>query len=261
MTIYSPIDGTVVEKRVIEGKYVKEGEHLYTVADLSNLWMLADIYEYEMAWIKVGQKVEITTPAYPGETFTGKIIFIDPVLNGKTRSVKIRADFPNTQGKLKPEMFVNAKISIPLTKNIFPKGLFAEVGKIKITTYKCDCSGKTWTQERGKKKSCPYCGPAMPDCGTLVKIEEKAVTQDRVLAIPKSSLLDTGKRKVVYVDKGEGRYEMREVKVGPQAGEYYPVLDGVKEGEKVVVRANFLIDSESQLTGPAATMYDAAIGK
>jgi multidrug efflux pump subunit AcrA (membrane-fusion protein) len=261
MTIYSPIDGTVVEKSVIEGKYVKEGEHLYTVAKLSNLWMFADIYEYEMPWIRLGQEVEITTPAYPEETFIGKITFIDPVLHPETRSIKTRTHLPNPEGKLKPEMFVEVKIKIPITKRIFPTGLFREVERVEVAIYKCDCSGKTWTQNRNKKKECPYCGSAMPDCGTLLKTEEKRTAPDKILCIPKSSLLDTGKRKVVYVDKGEGRYEMREVKVGPQVGEYYPVLEGVKEGERVVVRGNFLIDSETQLTGPAATMYDAAIGK
>lgn len=272
MTIYSPIDGTVVEKTVFEGKYVKEGGHLYTVAELSNLWMFADIYEYEMSWIRLGQRVEVTTPAYPGETFTGQITFVDPVLHPQTRSVKIRADFANPHGKLKPEMFVNARLRIAMTKRQFPglAGLFKSHGGaksevVKVATYQCGCTGKTWTQEANKRKSCPYCGEAMPDCGTLVKQEEMrkeiAPGEELVLAIPSSSLLDTGKRKIVYVGKGDGDYEIREVEIGPQAGEYYPILEGVQEGEKVVVKANFLIDSQTQLTGPAAAMYDAALGQ
>jgi RND family efflux transporter MFP subunit len=221
MTIYSPINGTVVEKSVLEGKYVKEGDHLYTVAELSNLWMFADIYEYEMSWIRLGQEVEVTTIAYPGETFTGKITFIDPVLHPQTRSVRIRADFANPHGKLKPEMFVNARLEIGMTKRQFPElaGLFKTHGGA------------------------------------------KSDGEELVLAIPSSSLLDTGKRKVVYVDKGDGNYEIREVEIGPQAGEYYPLLEGVQEREKVVVKANFLIDSQTQLTGPAAAMYDAALGQ
>ena len=105
----------------------------------------------------------------------------------------------------------------------------------------------------------------MPDCGSLVEREERrevaAHDAESFLAIPVSSLLDIGTRKVVYVDKSHGNYEIREVKTGPQAGEYYPIVEGVEEGEKVVVKANFLIDSQSQLTGPAAAMYDAAIGR
>ena len=271
MTIYSPIDGTVVEKSVLEGKYVKEGDHLYTVAELSHLWMFADVYEYEMSWIRLGQEVEVATPAYPGETFIGRIAFVDPVLRPETRSVRIRADFANPHGKLKPEMFVSARIRIPLTRKQFPEvdGLFkspeeTEVRVMEVVTYRCDCTGKIWSQHADEVKSCPYCGEAMPDCGSLIKQEkgreEVAHHAESFLAIPVSSFLDTGTRKVVYVDEGHGTYEMREVKIGPQAGEYYPVVEGVDEGERVVVRANFLIDSQTQLTGPAAAMYDASIG-
>jgi RND family efflux transporter MFP subunit len=272
MTIYSPIDGTVVGKSVLEGKYVKEGDHLYTVAELSNVWMFADIYEYEMSWLRLGQEVEVTTPAYPGETFVGTITFVDPVLHPETRSVRIRADFANPHGKLKPEMFVKARIRIPVTREQFPEvaGLYKsyeaiEASLSEVVTYRCDCTGKIWSQEAREAKSCPYCGEAMPDCGSLVEREERrevaAHDAESFLAIPVSSLLDTGTRKVVYVDKSYGNYEIREVKTGPQAGEYYPIVEGVDEGERVVVKANFLIDSQSQLTGPAAAMYDAAIGR
>ncbi|CAG0942318.1 partial Cation efflux system protein CusB, partial [Candidatus Brocadiaceae bacterium] len=112
--IYAPISGIVIEKKALEGQYVMQGEVLYTVADLSNVWMKANIYEYEMAWIKVGQEVEVTTPAYPGEAFIGRIAFIEPFLDDKTRSVKIRCDIPNRQIKLKPSMYVNARIRIPV---------------------------------------------------------------------------------------------------------------------------------------------------
>jgi multidrug efflux pump subunit AcrA (membrane-fusion protein) len=270
MTIYSPISGTVVKKTILEGQYVKEGSHLYTVSNLSHLWMFADIYEYEMSWIKLNDKVEVVTPAYPGETFTGKVTFIDPVLHSHTRSVKIRADFTNSRRKLKPEMFVNAKIKIALSKKRFPQLAKAFKKKVKsnkvvdINTYKCGCSGKTWTQGAEEEKSCPYCGEAMPECGELIKQEKKNITKtgkhDEILAIPVNALLDTGKRKLVYVDRGGGEYEPREVEVGLQAEDYYPVVRGLKEGERVVTRANFLIDSQTQLTGQEAAAYDAALG-
>ena len=197
MTIYSPISGTVVRKDALEGKYVKVGSPLYTVTDLSNLWMFADVYEYEMSFVQLGQKVEIAPLAYPGETFTGKITFIDPVLHAKTRSVKIRADFPNSEGRLKPEMFVNAGIKIPLGEE---------------------------------------------------------------LSISKSALLDTGLRKLVYMKHGPGKYMPREVEIGQEAGGYLIVKKGLMEGDVVVVRANFLIDSQTQLSGSAASMYGTALG-
>src|SRR3989337_2015910 len=112
--IYAPLSGVVIEKKTLEGQYVMHGEMIYTVADLSNVWMKANIYEYEMAWIKIGQEVEVTTPTYPGEAFIGRVSFIEPFLDEKTRSVKIRCDIPNHQLKLKPSMYVNARIRIPV---------------------------------------------------------------------------------------------------------------------------------------------------
>ncbi|MBI5309107.1 MAG: efflux RND transporter periplasmic adaptor subunit, partial [Planctomycetes bacterium] len=112
--IYAPISGTVIEKKPLEGQYVQQGEMLYAIADLSNVWMKANIYEYEMAWIKIGQEVEVTTPTYPGEAFVGTVSFIEPFLDDKTRSVKIRCDIPNQHLKLKPSMYANARIRIPV---------------------------------------------------------------------------------------------------------------------------------------------------
>jgi Cu(I)/Ag(I) efflux system membrane fusion protein len=110
MAIYSPASGTVIEKFVREGMYVMEGENLYDIADLKNVWMFGDIYESEISGVKIGQEVEVKTQAYPDEVFTGHISFIEPVLNPATRTAKIRADFPNPHNILKPEMYVEAKI-------------------------------------------------------------------------------------------------------------------------------------------------------
>jgi Cu(I)/Ag(I) efflux system membrane fusion protein len=110
MVIYSPTSGTVIEKFVREGMYVMEGENLYDIADLKNVWMFGDIYESEISEVKIGQEVEVKTQAYPDEVFTGRISFIEPVLNPTTRTAKIRADFSNPHNILKPEMYVEAKI-------------------------------------------------------------------------------------------------------------------------------------------------------
>jgi Cu(I)/Ag(I) efflux system membrane fusion protein len=110
MVIYSPTSGTVIEKFVREGMYVMEGENLYDIADLKNVWMFGDIYESEISDVKIGQEVEVKTQAYPDEVFTGRISFIEPALNPTTRTAKIRADFPNPHYKLKPEMYVEVKI-------------------------------------------------------------------------------------------------------------------------------------------------------
>jgi len=205
MVIYSPIGGTVIEKNVLAGDYVRTGDRLYAIADLSRLWVKADVYEYEMSWVRVGQEVEIVSPAYPQEKFIGEITFIDPVLNGKTRSVRIRAELPNSGGRLLPEMFVDVTIR-------------AHLGS--------------------------------------------------VLAIPKDALLDTGRRKIVYVRRDDGRYVGREVEVGPEATAYdedgqkqrmLPVLKGLDHGEHVVTKANFLIDSQGQISGSAAAANGRAL--
>ena len=189
MTIYSPIAGTVIEKKAIEGKYVQIGDSLYTIADLSSVWMLADIYEYELSWVKLGQPVEVMTPSYPERPFKGRITFINPVMESETRTVKIRAEVPNPDGKLKPGMFVNAKVVAPTRP---------------------------------------------------------------MLVVPASAILDAGIRKFDWVEQGHGRYERREVKVGPTVNGYAPVLEGLSQGEKVVTAANFLIDSQAQLAAGAS---------
>jgi len=108
ITINSPISGIVIHKNATEGMYVDTGTPIYTVADLSRLWVKLDSYESDLPWIRYGQEVEFTTQAYPGQVFKGTISFIDPVLNDKTRTVKVRVNVGNSEGKLKPQMFVKA---------------------------------------------------------------------------------------------------------------------------------------------------------
>jgi Cu(I)/Ag(I) efflux system membrane fusion protein len=185
MVIYSPTSGTVIEKFVREGMYVMEGENLYDIADLKNVWMFGDIYESEISDVKIGQEMEVKTQAYPDEVFTGRISFIEPALNPVTRTAKIRADFPNPQYKLKPEMYVEVKI------------------------------------KSGQYQNC--------------------------LTIPASAVINTGHMVMAWVEKEPNVFVPRDVKLGEKLGDFYVVLDGLSEGEKVVSQGGFLIDSEAQL--------------
>jgi len=226
---------------------VKEGENLYKISDLSNLWMLADIYEYEMAWVKNGQKVEITTATYPGEKFEGTISFIDPFLSQKTRSVKVRVDVPNPRLKLKPGMYVNA-----LIRSSIHEGIRAPVKVV----YTCPMHPEVISDNPGE---CPICG--------MFLVKKELTSPGSVLAVPKYAVLDTGARKLVYVEKEKGTYVANEVEIGPEAvalvngqkRRFYVLKAGLSEGMRVVSQANFLIDSQSQLTGQAEALYGGAL--
>ena len=189
MTIYAPVSGTVIQKNVYEGMYVNEGTRLFTIADLSNLWLMMDVYESDIRWLRVGDRIEFETGTYPGERFKATITFIDPFVNKRTRTVKVRADVPNKDGRLMPDMFARVVISHPIRMKTLP------------------------------------------------------------LVIPYTAPLITGKRAIVYVadPKRPGVYEGRVIQLGPRVGDYYIVLSGLREGEYVVKKGNFKIDSTLQI--------------
>jgi Cu(I)/Ag(I) efflux system membrane fusion protein len=184
MTLYSPADGFVMEKMAFKGMSVMPGMTLYKIGDLSAIWVIADIYEYELPLIQVGQKAAISLAYLPGEIFLGAVTYIYPSLDPKTRTAKVRFDLPNPEFRLKPEMWANVELKIPL----------------------------------GRK-----------------------------LVIPEDAVMDSGTMQMAFVDRGQGHFESRHIQVGVKVQGYYEVLSGVREGERVVTSANFLIDSESQL--------------
>ena len=195
MVLYAPDNGIVVKmESAREGMYVQPGMNLYTIADISMVWVEADIYEYELPWVKVGQKASMTLSYYPEKEYAGTITFITPFLEQKTRTVKIRLEFDNPNLELKPDMYANIIISSDITK--------------------------------------------------------------QGLAVPIQAVIHSGKRDVIIIDRGGGRFAPREVKVGAEAGDYYQILEGVKEGEKVVTSAQFLIDSESNLRTAISMMQE-----
>jgi Cu(I)/Ag(I) efflux system membrane fusion protein len=165
---------------------VMPGEKLFDVADLSTVWVIADVYEYELSSIRVGETASISLSYFPGREFKTKIDYVYPTLSGETRTARVRFSIPNADGRLKPQMYTSVEIKINL----------------------------------GAK-----------------------------LAIPDDAIIDTGTRQIVYVDKGDGYFEPREVILGLRAEGYREVLKGLKAGEKVAAAAAFLIDSEAQLKG------------
>lgn len=133
MTIYAQFGGTVMEKQLLPGSFIMPGDKLYTVSDLSTVWMYADLYEKDIAGVRVGQEVNVTSGAYPGETFTGQVTFINPVLDDATRTLKVRVEMGNPEGKLKPNLFVNVAVNVPLAESlVVPVSSLLDTGTRKI---------------------------------------------------------------------------------------------------------------------------------
>ena len=186
LALYSPVSGYVVQKAALQGMKVEPGEKLFDLVDISTVWVVADIYEQELALIRTGQKAEITLASLPGRVFSAAIEYVAPLLAGETRTVKVRFTLNNRGAELKPQMFANVEVKIPLGKR---------------------------------------------------------------LVVPDSAVLDTGVRQLVYVDKGDGYFEPREVSMGLKSEGMVEILRGLQAGEKVASSATFLIDSEARLKG------------
>ena len=191
LTLHSPVDGFVMSKNAVQGARVMPADTLFEIAGIRRVWVLADVYESDSPFVSVGQTARMTLSYVPGRNWIGRVAFIAPVLDEKTRTVRVRIDFENPDGTLKPEMYADVSLERPL---------------------------------------------------------------GRVTTVPDSSVLSTGTRTLVFVAKGEGRFEPREVKPGAKVDGYYEIRDGVRPGEEVVTRANFLIDSESRLKAALGAM-------
>ena len=388
VTIHSPISGVVIEKDIHQGHYVEVGEDPYTIADNSVIWMQAEVFERDMGAIAEGQEVAVTTEAWPGEVFVGSVAFIYPTLATDTRTVKVRVEVPNRDGRLRPGMYATATIRLPAGKHgevfytccegcgtssemegkcpqcskamvkrggiadgaapavpekpyvcpMHPEVVSDVPGKcpkcgmdlverkvssavakkvyvcdghpewVSDVPAKCPKCADMWMDEKavpaGNKLvyrcpdhpvqqsdapgKCTDCGKDLayaivaaggklveawvcpldpirtadgklkcPDCGC----EMKRLQYEEVLAVPLTSVIDTGERTVVYVDRGKGVFEAVEVMVGARAGEYYPVLSGLNEGDRVVTAGAFLLDSETRLNPAASAAYFGASGQ
>jgi Cu(I)/Ag(I) efflux system membrane fusion protein len=277
LTIRAPIGGTVIEKAVRVGQYVKEGDTLYRIADLDPIWLYLDIYEFDLAWVRYGQVAEVTLEAYPGEAFRGVVTFIDPFLDDKTRTVKVRVNLKNPEGKLKPAMYAAARIRARLRADGSPEPTGIE-GK-----YICPMHPEVVRDRPGK---CPVCGMSLervPDlrpvaapagaheghdpggqAGHQPPKDDARAPPGQVLAVRATAVLNTGRRAIVYRKRSDGAYELVEVVLGSRAEgtddsgrptEYYPVLRGLKAGDQVVIRGGFLLDSQRQIEGMPSLLY------
>jgi len=186
LTIYSPAAGVVTKKDAFKGHYVKQGAHQYEIVDLSSVWVDVDVYEYELPWVRKGMAADMDLSYIPGKRFKGKVLFVYPYLDPKTRTAKLRLAFPNPGYQLKPGMYANVNL--------------------------------------------------------------KSVVATDTLVIPQEAVIDSGVRKIVFVALGKGKFQPREVNIGLEGNDNkFQVLEGLSEGEEIVLSAQFMLDSESRL--------------
>jgi len=386
LPLFAPMAGTVVHMNVTQGQHVNRGMNLYRIADLNSLWIMADVYEYELPWIYMGQAVEITAQSMPGLTFSGKVTYIYPFFDTQTRTQKVQIEVANPTGRLRPGMYVTLQIK-PTLAEIYTHGAISaapyacpmhpwvtsehpaecEICGMDLEPTRADIIAAESASETEGEWVCPMhpeeqsdefgecsiCGmdlveraevsapvetaasmwvcPMHPEeqsdefgecsiCG-MDLVEKQSTTgghshahqslaaptirtdqpplifkyvcpdhpdeyatvpglcprdgkpllmTGEVLTVPKSAVIDTGLRKIVFVDRGESGYEQVEVEVGPEAWgtsddsetkrRYYPIVSGLTPGDMVVTHGNFLIDSQTQLTGSASGAYGGALG-
>lgn len=189
VTIPSPVAGTVVDKIAIEGMHFQTGDALFRIVDTSIMWVMAEVYEQDLAFVKVGDTAQVTVNAWPGQPIEGKVTFIYPTIGKESRTARLRIEVANPNGRLRADMAATVEIVTPLGSN---------------------------------------------------------------LAVPDSAVIDSGRRQVVLVEAGEGRYEPRPVKLGARVPGWIEVLDGLRAGERVVTQATFLIDAESNIRAALA---------
>ncbi|MBL9091580.1 MAG: efflux RND transporter periplasmic adaptor subunit [Planctomycetaceae bacterium] len=239
LTIYAPQGGTVVEKLVVEGSYVKAGDPIYRIAELTTVWLMLRLFPEDAGRIRFGQRVEATVQSSPAETLEGRVAFIDPTVDPKTRTVGVRVELMNEQRRLRPGDYAEARITLP----IGPQG----------EVYDADLAGK-WISPmhpqivRAAPGQCPICGMDLVPTSRY-GFANQPVPQPASLSVPRSAVLLAGGNSVVYAETQPGRFEIRPVKVGPILREKIVILEGLKAGESVATAGNFLIDSQMQLAG------------
>ncbi|QDF98377.1 efflux transporter periplasmic adaptor subunit [Azoarcus sp. DD4] len=194
-TFHAPADGIVLEKNAVQGARFMPGEAIYRIADLSRVWVIAEVYEQDLARVAVGQPAGVSLDAFPGRRFDARVAYVYPTLNAATRSTPVRLELDNRERLLRPGMFAHVELAA---------------------------------------------GPAAPR-----------------VTVPASAVIDDGHRQVVLIALAEGRYKPQPVKLGARGQDFVEVSEGLKAGERVVVSANFLIDSESQLKAALSNLTEA----
>ena len=279
IVIRSPASGHIIYKAVVEGASVQAGDMLFEVADLSHVWVEADVYESDIPLLAKGQAVEVTFEGLPNRVFQGQILLVHPHLEMATRTNRIRIDLPNPEHALRPGMYASVKVQIPFDQiEPFKNELAAEA------------AGPQGTDDKSLiafQKTCPVTGLKLGSMGAPVRrvvatktvflccpncVEKfDAATNDYlaklapppgkgVLTVPERAVIDTGTKKLVYVEREPGQFDGIEVELGPLANGFYPVVKGLRAGDRVVSAGAFLVDADTRLNPGAAAAFVGASG-
>jgi membrane fusion protein, copper/silver efflux system len=279
IVIRSRVSGHIINKAVVEGASVQAGDMLFEVADLTHVWVEADVYESDIPLLAKGQAVEVTFEGLPNRVFQGQILLVHPHLEMATRTNRIRIDLPNPEHALRPGMYASVKVQIPFDQiEPFKNELAAE------------SAGPQGTDDKSLiafQKTCPVTGLKLGSMGAPVKrvvakktvflccpncVEKfNAATNDYlaklapppgkgVLTVPERAVIDTGTKKLVYVEREPGQFDGIEVELGPLANGYYPVVKGLRAGDRVASAGAFLVDAETRLNPGAGAAFMGNVG-
>lgn len=226
--VLAEMEGTVMRRRVSQGDYVSTGSVLYEIADLDRVWVMLDAYESDLPFLGLEDEVEFHTVGLPGESYTARISYLDPVLDPRTRTARVRAEASNVGGKLRPGAFVSARIMVDVEQR-FNRSAVQGI---------------------------------LPDAHpNSARRHTEADQEQPLLAIPRTALLWTGRRSLAYVQlpgTDTPTFELREITLGPRMGEQWLVVSGLKEGEVIVSNGVFALDAAAQLSGQASMMNQVA---
>jgi Cu(I)/Ag(I) efflux system membrane fusion protein len=246
LTIRSPRTGCVIEKKIVAGAGVEPRMPLLEVADLSQVWIEADVYEKDIAFLQPGQAIEATVEAFPNRLFQGKLATIYPELDTATRTARVRLELGNPGQELRPGMYATVRIDAPLEA--------VEPFKSLARTRPLSLRERAGVRAVSQGKNSPHPNP-------LPRGEGTEPPQAEFLAVPQGAVVDTGVKKIVYVERQPGLFEGMELELGPASGDYYPVLRGLSAGDRVAAAGGFLIDAETRLNpGVASTWFGASGG-
>ena len=279
LVIRSPVNGHIINKAIVQGDKVDAGMTLFDVADLSHAWVEADVFETDIPLLHAGQNVDVTVEGLPNDVFNGKILLVHPHVETASRTNRIRIDLPNPDHVLRPGMYATVTVKVPFDEiepfksaiakaQIGPKGtddksLIAFQKTCPVTGYKLGTMGTPVKRVVGDKTvflCCPNCVEKFEAGKDAFLAALAAPPQGVVLTVPELAVIDTGAKKMVYVEHEPGVFDGVEVELGPPSDGFYPVVKGLRAGDRVAAAGAFLVDAETRLNPAAGAAYVGASG-